>query len=105
MEKAVAILRRRELPIDNIIAEHAIRPFVVGRKAWFFADTPKGAHASGIFYSLIEAAKANGIEPYACLRHVFKELSYPDAVEKLETLLPWNVKDSLTSHHHVTRDA
>ena len=85
------------LPISNILAENAIRPFVIGRKAWLFSDTPKGAHASGIFYSLIETAKANGIEPYAYLRHIFKALPYADSVEKIEALLPWRVKDQVSS--------
>ncbi len=85
------------LPISNIKAENAIRPFVIGRKNWLFADTPKGAHASGIFYSLIETAKANEIEPYAYLRHIFKALPYADTVEKVEALLPWNMKDQMPS--------
>jgi len=83
------------LPISNIAAENAIRPFVIGRKAWLFADTPKGAHASGIFYSLIETAKANELEPYAYLRHIFEALPYADTVEKVEALLPWNVKNQV----------
>jgi len=83
------------LPISNILAENAIRPFVIGRKAWLFSDTPKGAHASGVFYSLIETAKANDVDPYAYLRHIFKELPYADTVEKVEALLPWQVKDQV----------
>jgi len=85
------------LSISNILTENAIRPFVIGRKAWLFADTPKGAHASGIFYSLIETAKANGIEPYGYLYHIFKALPYADTVEKIEALLPWNAKDQIKS--------
>ena len=50
--------------ISNAGAENAIRPFTVGRKNWLFADTPKGAQASAIFYSLMESAKANGLEPF-----------------------------------------
>jgi len=84
------------LPISNILAENAIRPFVIGRKAWLFSDTPKGAHASGVFYSLIETAKANGIEPYSYLRHIFKALPYATTVEEIEALLPWRVKDQVT---------
>ena len=56
--------------------EHAIRPFVVGRKNWLFSDTPEGAHASAVVYSLIETAKANGREPYAWLRHVLQRLPW-----------------------------
>ncbi|WP_139831947.1 IS66 family transposase, partial [Pseudomonas syringae] len=58
------------LPIDNNAAERAIRPFAIGRKAWLFSDTPKGATASAQIYSLVETAKLNGQEPYTWLRHV-----------------------------------
>ena len=82
------------LPISNCVAENAIRPFVIGRKAWLFSDThtPKGAHASAIYYGLIETAKANGLEPYAYFRQLLTQLPYADSVEKLEALLPWNIK-------------
>ena len=55
---------RGELPIDNNRAENAIRPFVVGRKAWLFSDTVAGANASAVIYSVLETVKANGVEPY-----------------------------------------
>lgn len=80
------------LNISNVLAENAIRPFVVGRKAWLFADTPNGAKASAIHYSLIETAKASGLEPYEYLREVFARLPYAETVEQLEALLPWNIK-------------
>ena len=86
-----------ELSISNILAENAIRPFVMGRKAWLFADTPKGAYASAIHYSIIESAKANGLEPYAYLTHILNALPYADTVEKIEVLLPWNFKKSVSA--------
>ncbi len=95
--KLICYCENGDLPISNILAENTIRPFVIGRKAWLFADTPKGAHASGIFYSLIETAKANGVEPYTYLRYIFKALPYADTVEKVEALLPWRVKDQITA--------
>ena len=52
---------------DLTLAENAIRPFAVGRRNWLFADTPRGAKASATVYSLIETAKANGLEPFAYL--------------------------------------
>jgi transposase len=48
---------------DNNLAENAIRPFVIGRKNWLFSGSPGGARASACLYSLIETAKANGLEP------------------------------------------
>ncbi len=82
---------RGDLQISNVLAENAIRPFAVGRKAWLFADTPRGAHASATCYSLVETAKANGLEPSAYIRHVLERIADADTLEKLEGLLPWNV--------------
>ena len=91
-EKLIVYCTNGELSISNILAENAIRPFVIGRKAWLFSDTPAGAHASAIHYSLIETAKANGLEPYEYLKQVLTALPYADTVEKVEALLPWNIK-------------
>jgi len=93
-DKLMVYCSNGELSISNILAENAIRPFVIGRKAWLFSDTPKGAQASAIHYSLIETAKANGLEPYLYLTQVLKALPYADTVEKIEALLPWNIKKS-----------
>ena len=82
---------RGDLPIDNNAAENAIRPFVIGRKAWLFSDTPRGANASALIYSLIETAKANGLEPYTYLRRVLRDLPQATTVEAIEALLPWRL--------------
>ncbi len=81
-----------QLNISNALAENAIRPFAVGRRAWLFADTSRGARASATCYSLVESAKANGLEPYAYLQHVLAHIAAADTVEKLEALLPWNME-------------
>ena len=44
-------------------AENQIRPFTVGRKNWLFSDTPAGAKASAVIYSIVETAKANSLVP------------------------------------------
>lgn len=92
--RLIRSLEHGRVEVDNNLCENAIRPFALGRRAWLFADTPAGAEASANLYSLIETAKANGLEPYAYLRRVFAEL--PAAVEAkdeaaIEALLPWNV--------------
>ena len=74
--------------IDTNPVENAIRPFCVGRRNWLFADTVAGANASARLYSLIECAKANGLEPYAYLRHVFTELPKAQYLAEVEALLP-----------------
>ncbi len=80
------------LHISNALAENAIRPFAVGRRNWLFADTSRGAKASATVYSLIETARANGLEPYEYLRHVLTHIAAANTVEKVEALLPWNVQ-------------
>jgi len=77
-------------PIDNNLAENAIRPFVIGRKAWLFSNSQRGATASANLYSLIETAKANHREPYQYLSWMLNKLpSTP--VESIEDLMPWNM--------------
>lgn len=83
---------RGDLPIDNNRCENAIRPFVVGRKAWLFSDTPAGAHASAVIYSLVQTAKANALEPYAWLRRALRDLPAAKTVEAVEALMPWNLR-------------
>ena len=94
-DKLVRYIDDGSTPISNILAENAIRPFCVGRRNWLFSDTPKGAKASALYYSLIETAKANGLEPYDYLRGILAKLPYADTVEKLEALLPWNFKKEM----------
>ena len=86
--KLIAYVEDGRLRIDNNLTENAIRPFVIGRKNWLFCDTVAGANASANLYSLIETAKANGVEPYAYLRTVFTELPQATSVEEIEALLP-----------------
>jgi len=82
------------LEIDNNLAENAIRPFVVGRKNWLFSDSVMGVKASANLYSLIETAKANGLEPYAYLRYLFTELPKAETVAAIEALLPGNLDEN-----------
>ena len=77
--------------MDNNLAENAIRPFVIGRKNGLFSQSVKGVKASANLYSLIETAKANGLEPYAYLRVLFAELPKATTVEEIENLLPGNI--------------
>ena len=91
-QQLMAFLDNGEVPISNNLAENAIRPFTLGRKNWLFCDTPKGAEASAIVYSLVESAKANGIEPFAYLQHVLLQLPYlgkTHSHQELESLMPW----------------
>jgi len=89
--KLVRFVDDGSFPIDNNACENAIRPFVVGRRNWLFADTVGGASASANLYSLIETCKANGIEPYRYLCALFVALPKATCLEDYEALLPWRI--------------
>lgn len=76
---------------DNNLAENAIRPFVVGRKNWLFSGNPEGANASATLYSLIETAKANGLEPYRYLRYLFDRLPLAYTADEYKALMPQHI--------------
>ncbi len=80
------------IPISNNRAENSIRPFTVGRKNWLFSVTPKGAKSSAIVYSIIESAKANGLNPYQYLMWLFETMSQADIFESelIASVLPWS---------------
>jgi transposase len=92
--KLVRFLEDGRIELDNNRAERSIKPFVIGRKNWLFANTPRGARASAVIYSIVESAKENGLNPYAYLNHLFEKLPNLDSRddEVLDQLLPWNAK-------------
>ena len=89
--KLVRVLDDGRIPLDTNLVENAIRPFVIGRKNWLFADTVAGARASANLYGLIETAKANGIEPGRYLAHLFEVLPTVTSTDQLDALLPKNL--------------
>ena len=82
---------------DNNTAENAIRPFVLGRKNWLFAGAPNGADASATFFSLIETAKANGLEPYSYLRCLLEQLPLVKDQKGHRHLLPQYIDPDLVN--------
>jgi len=68
-------------------------PFTVGRKNWLFADTPKGASASTAVYSLVETAKANGLNVFEYLNYLLlymPDTAWQQCPELLDDLMPWS---------------
>jgi transposase len=89
--KLMRYLEDGRLNIDNNRAERAIKPFVIGRKNWMFANTEAGAHASALLYSVVESARVNGLEPYDYLHALLTALKSPDADIDWDALLPWKI--------------
>ena len=79
--------------LSNNLSEIEIHPFTTGRKNWLFSDTPKGAESSAIIYSIVECAKANGLNIYQYLTYLLEHRpSFNMTDEELEALAPWSEK-------------
>jgi transposase len=102
-EKLTAFLLDGRLELDNNRSERSIKPFVIGRKNWLFANTPRGAKASATLYSVIETAKENGLIPFNYLKFLFEQLPQLSSLDcdSLEPFMPWSA--SLPSECRVNR--
>ena len=92
-EALCRFLEDGNIPAQNNRAENAIRPFVIGRKNWLFSQTAKGASASADMYSLVETAKANGLDVFDYLSWLFRQITAANhhfTDEFLEKLMPWS---------------
>ena len=88
-ERLVAFLEDGRLDIDNNSSERAIKNFGIGRKNWMFANTPAGARASQVLYSIIRTAEENGLNPIAYIEYLFEQL--PNVTTSaLDGLMPWS---------------
>lgn len=92
-EPLSAFLLDGRIELSNNRAENAVRPFAIGRKNWLFSDTVRGARSSAVAYSIIETAKANGLNPFQYLLYLFTELPATltkDSNADLSRFLPWS---------------
>ena len=87
-----AFLQDGGLEITNNRAERSIKPFVQGRSNWLFCNTPRGARASTVVYSIVETAKGNDLKPFEYLTFLFERLPNVDTTDPaaIEVLLPWS---------------
>ncbi len=88
-------LKDGRLEISNNRAERSIKPFVIDRKNFLFANTPKGATDSAVMFSLIQTAIENGLDPYRYLTWLMKTANNADLTDSdtVKNLLPWNVPE------------
>ena len=83
------------LEISNNLCESHIRPFATARRAWLFADTPNGARANAVLYTLVETARANDLNVYAYLDYLLAEMpnaAFYNHPEIIDDMLPWSDK-------------
>lgn len=84
-------LKDGRLELSNNRAERSIKPFVIDRKNFLFANTPKGATGSAVIFSIIQTAIENGLDPYRYLTWLMKTAASSDFTqpEEFRKLLPW----------------
>ena len=76
---------------SNNLSENAVRPFTLGRKNWMFSDTPKGAEASAMIYTIVEMAKAHNLNIYKYLNYLLEHRPSINMTEaQLAELAPWD---------------
>ncbi|MCI6329408.1 MAG: transposase [Erysipelotrichaceae bacterium] len=73
-EKLSRFLEDGHIPLSNNLAERGIKPFVICRKNFLFSNTIQGAKASAIIFSIIQTARANGINIFNYLQRLFIKL-------------------------------
>ena len=75
--------------LTNNAAERALRGFALGRKAWLFAGSSRGAERAAAMATLIQTAKLNDVDPQAWLADVLARIA-EHPIHRLDDLLPWN---------------
>ena len=91
-EKVYNALLDGRLEIENQKAERCVKPFVIGRKNFLFANTPGGADVSCVDYSIVETAKLNSLNPYEYIKYLLEKLPTINTFDlgELDQLLPWS---------------
>ncbi|WP_253951229.1 IS66 family transposase [Novosphingobium sp. SG751A] len=80
--------------LTNNAAERALRCVPLGRKAWLFCGSDRGGQRAAVFYTLIQSARLNDIDPQAWLADVLTRIA-ECPVNRLGDLLPWNWRPRL----------
>ena len=102
MDKAITYIKNRRDTLEtyledgrcsfsNNLSENAIRPFTVGRKNWLFSESPEGAKASAIVYTMVEMAKAHDLNIYKYLNYLLEQRPSSKWTDgQFEKLAPWS---------------
>ena len=88
---AMTYLEDGRCSLSNNLSENSIRPVTVGRRNWLFSDTPEGAKANALYLTIVEMAKAYGLNLYEYLKFLFEKRPSSDmSDDELADLAPWS---------------
>jgi transposase len=90
-DKFLNILKDGHLDLSNNISERAIKPFVIARKNFLFSNTEVGADPSTILFSIIQTARANGLDAVKYIEYLIQNISASN--NNFENLLPWKLNN------------
>jgi transposase len=92
-KKLTLFLRKSGAPLDNNVAERALKKMILHRKNSYFFKTQNGARVGDLYMSLIYTCELNGVNPFDYLteleRHAEELASHP------EQWMPWNYRSTL----------
>ena len=87
-EPLTLFLRQAGAPLDNHIAERALKMAILHRKNSLSYKTANGAHTGDLFMSLIHTCRLNGVNPFAYLRAI---AAHAETIRLVpQAWLPWN---------------
>ena len=75
--------------LTNNAAERELRGIALGRKSWLFAGSDRGGDRAAVFYTLIQTARLNDLDPQVWLADVLARIN-DHRIRDLDRLLPWN---------------
>ena len=89
-EGLIAFLADGRIEIDNNTNEQSIKPFVIARKNFMFANSQSGADALGVLFTMIMTSRHHKLEPYQYMTDILKKIPHCNSWSDYENLLPWN---------------
>ena len=93
------------IPLSNNLSEIAVKPVAITRKNSLFSDSPEGAEASAIVFSIVNTASSNNLDAYKYLDYLFRQLpniNFASDYSVLDKYLPWSAAVQLECRKNTT---
>ena len=92
-ERLTLFLRQPGAPLDNNIAERALKKAILHRKNSLFYKTANGARVGDLFMSLIHTCELSGANPFDYLTQL--QLHTDELARNPSAWMPWNYRATM----------